>query len=77
MNQAQREYHRKYSADRYKNDPEYRKRFIGYVAAWQKAHRPRINRQQREAYANRTPVEIRKRKLYLIKLRAKQRRSKK
>jgi len=77
MNLKERAYHRKYSADRYKNEPEYRKRLIGYVSAWQKAHRPRLNRQQRERYVNRTPAEIKKRKLYLVKLRIKQKRRKK
>jgi len=59
----------KYYKKRYKNEPEYRKRVIGYVTAWAKRNRGKINRTNRKKYANRTQQQIKKRQQHLKKMR--------
>jgi len=72
MNEVRRKYYREYSRERYHNDPVFRDRQIAAIQNWQdrnpkKIKQYRIN--QNIAYANRTPSQIKKRKLYLKKLR--------
>jgi len=61
----------KYYRDKYRNNPEYRKKRIQSSCKWEKNHRPQVNEANRKLYAKRTPQQIQARKLYLKKLRAK------
>jgi len=60
-----------YYRDKYRNNPEYRKKRIEFSNKWQRNHRPEVNEGNRKRYAKRTPQEIQARKLYLKKLRSK------
>lgn len=62
--------YQKYQKDRYRQDPEFRKMMLTASHEWQKKNRKRVNEANRKRYANRTPQQIRKRKLYLKNLRA-------
>ncbi len=62
--------YQKYQKDRYRQDPEFRKMMLKASHEWQKKHREQVNKANRKRYANRTPQQIRKRKLYLKNLRA-------
>ncbi len=59
----------KYYRDKYRNNPDYRKKRIKFSCDWQKNNRPQVNEGNRERYAKRTPEKIKARKLYLKKLR--------
>ena len=62
--------YQKYQKDRYRQDPEFRKMMLTASHEWQKKNRKRVNEANRKRYENRTPQQIRKRKLYLKNLRA-------
>lgn len=59
-----------YFKNRYRRDPEYRKRAIEAVRAWQKRNPDKVKQYRKNAverYANRNPKEIERRKRYLKK----------
>ena len=61
--------YKKYYKERYKNEPEFRKKRIECVTAWAKRNRDKINRTNRKRYANRTPQQIKKRQQQIKKMR--------
>jgi len=65
---------KQYFKHRYRDNPVYRKNQIAAVQAWQARNPEKVKqyrKNQKIAYANRTPSQIKKRQLYLKKLRSK------
>lgn len=60
-----------YMQKRYKTDKAFREKQIKYATKYLKEHQERANMLNRIRYANRTPQQIKARKLYLKKLRSK------
>lgn len=55
----------------YRTNPEFREKQKKRCRAWARDNREKINKSDRERYANRTIKQIEKRKKYLKKLRSK------
>lgn len=58
-----------YMLNRYRNDEEFRKRYIGYVRSWQKRNSDKVKASNKKWYNNRSEQQIKNRKLYLEELR--------
>jgi len=59
-----------YYKERYRNDPEYRKKRIAWSSNWNKKNITRVNAINRKRYANRTSKQIKERQQQLRKMRA-------
>ncbi len=60
---------KKYYEDKYKNDPEYKKKRLFWSIRWAKNNREKVRANSRRRYANRTPEQIKKQKQHVKQMR--------